>query len=145
MTHNYLNLTDGLGWADDVPDHSYCRIESTAIGRRDWCRVLRDLDADLLFHLALGRECVVYDCGTRRPVSEAVGLGVPYLRGFLARVWIDRLAWRAETQAWREAERKVMYFARYLDTDVIRLSGKSRLTERDGDRAYRRAPALGAT
>lgn len=141
---HYLNLTDGLEWSADVPDHSFVRIESTAIERGDWCRVFRDLDADLLMNLAMGNECHVYDCGTRRETSKTISVGVPYIKDKLRLWWIDGAELVALTDGWREAKRKVMYFRRYLATDEIRLVGHSRRTDRDGDLDFYKTLAMGA-
>ena len=142
MRCNYVNLTDGLEWCAELKDYSFCRIESTAIEKGDWDRVILDLDADLLMRLALGCTCVVYDCGTRRETSKTVSLGVPKIKSILETAWLTDAPWEARTDKARAAKRKLKYYKRYVDAQVVRLEGVSRSTTRDGDKAFYRELTL---
>ena len=63
---NFINLTNGIE-ALPARDHStqVCRIQSSRCEANDFYGVLQDLDHNLLFHLATGAECRVYDYGSR--------------------------------------------------------------------------------
>ncbi len=142
MKRHFINLTNGLEWKDELPNFSFVRIESTAIEKSDWDRILRDLDANLLMSLALGHECHVYDCGTNRIVSKTISVGVPFIRDFLHKFWIDCDNFEARTLLKRELKRKLLYYRRYLDTTEIRLFGHSRKTTNDGNKVYYRELAV---
>lgn len=141
MTKHFVNLTNGLDWVDDLPEFSFVRVESTAIEKNDWTRLFRDLDANFLMSLALGRDCHFYDCGTRRLTSKTVSIGVPKIRETLTKWWTGEPP-TAKTEIEREMKRKIMYFRRYLNTSVIRLTGHSKPTENDGDKVYYRGIAV---
>lgn len=130
---NFVNLTNGVEWIADLSDFAFIRIESTAIEKHDWTRVLRDLDANLLMNLALGVTCHVYDCGSGREISKTISDGIPYIRSYLTDVWINGLKVDALTLREQEVKRKLNYFRRFLRTDVIHLFGHSKMTEHDGD------------
>ena len=63
---NFINLTNGIE-ALPALDHStqVCRIQSSRCEANDFYGVLQDLDHNLLFHLATGAECRIYDDGSR--------------------------------------------------------------------------------
>ena len=63
---NFINLTNGIE-ALPVLDHAtnVCRIQSLRCEANDFYGVLQDLDHNLLFHLATGAECRIYDYGSR--------------------------------------------------------------------------------
>lgn len=142
MDKHFINLTNGLEWAAELPDFSLIRIESTAIEKDDWDRVMRDLDANFLMSLALGHTCHVYDCGTRREISKTISVGLPYIRDRLKATWLDRKEGEARTDAEKATKRKLKYFQRYVATDEIRLIGHSRATVSDGDKPFYRDLAV---
>jgi hypothetical protein len=129
-TH-FLNLTNGLEWIEEVPSPSLIRIESTAIEKADVWRIMRDLDSGFLMSVAIGRECHVYDCGTRRYTSKTISVGLPMIRDMLLRFWSGEPP-SLLTDAAREAGRRLRYFRRYYQGRV-RIVGHSRRTEHDGD------------
>jgi len=134
---SFVNLTNGIEWLKNMPsDVAFCRIESTAIERGDWNRVLRDLDANLLMNLAIGNSCIVFDCGAGREVSKVVSKGIPFIRDFLTDLWIRDVDMEARTPELRALKRSLLYFRRYVRTDILRLYGQSFATNHDGDRAY---------
>lgn len=130
---NYINLTTGLDWLP-MPNARFVRIESTAIEKSDWRRVLRDLDADLLLHLALGHECHFYDCGAGREISKTVSVGVPMIVELLRTHWSQNVP--ALTESAIEMKRKIGYFRRYWKGAEIKLIGHSKATTHDGDRKH---------
>lgn len=136
MQKHFINLTNGIEWIPYLTDYSFVRIESTAIEKDDWLRILRDLDVNLLMHLSLGYECHIYDCGTRREVSKTISVGVPYIKKFLTDRWLNCIEMRAIDRETQHLKRKIQYFKRYLNTNEIRLIGHSKSTINDGDRSY---------
>lgn len=92
-TIRFLNLTNGL---EKLPtlrklrlEINFIRIQSTTIERKCWIKLLTDLDHNLLFNLAIGNECIVWDCGTNREISKTIYLGVPLIRYCLSRYWLE--------------------------------------------------------
>lgn len=136
MRHNFINLTNGLDWMDELCDYSFIRIESTAIEHDDWARIFRDLDANFLMHLALGHDCHVYDCGTNRENSKTISVGIPTIRTMLWKYWYETEPIHAPTKELQDLKRKLMYFKRYAWANEIRLTGHSKLTTHDGDKKY---------
>jgi hypothetical protein len=137
---HFLNLTNGLEWADEVHSPSLLRIESTAIEKGDMWRVLRDLDVSFLMSVAVGNDVHVYDCGTRRRNSKTITIGVPFIREALIDFWTGRSP-SLRTIAAKEAGRKIGYFKRYY-CGIVSITGHSRATEHDGDVAFYRERLL---
>jgi hypothetical protein len=67
--------------------------------KKDFERLLRELDNNLLMNLALGNTCCVYDYGSRKknPADHLYGhsrllwMGIPFIRMVLNRIWYARL------------------------------------------------------
>jgi hypothetical protein len=53
---------------------SFVRIQSTACEQQKWEALIRDVDANLLISLALGKSCIVYDYGSRHRVTGKLQL-----------------------------------------------------------------------
>lgn len=128
---NYLNLTNGLEWWNEVEYPQLIRIESTAIEHHDWWRILRDLDADFLMNLAIGNECHVYDCGTRRQTSKTISIGIPFIKEHLSAFWEGRQISLLNKEE-QDCGRRLKYFKKYYQ-GKIKLTGHSRSTTHDGD------------
>ena len=67
---HFINLTNGIEALDKLPPHlqnnvNFVRIQSSKCEANDFYGILQDVDHNLLFHLATGAECVVYDFGSR--------------------------------------------------------------------------------
>lgn len=135
IQQHFVNLTNGLEWIKELPHYSFIRLESTALEKKDYNRVLRDLDNHFLMCLALGHDCHFYDCGTRRQISKTVSVGLPFILDYLKRVWFSKDVSAPDKES-QEIKRKFRYFRRYLKTDVIRLTGHSRSTENDGNKVF---------
>lgn len=89
MVKHYINLTNGI---EAIPEYnlshySFIRIQSTACEQHLWDRLLQELDYDFFMNVALGIECVIYDYGTRKPVSRAVYQGVEFIKFVLNKFW----------------------------------------------------------
>lgn len=147
MTYRYLNLTNGLEWLQEFPDALPIRIPSTYLEKCDWAGVFLELDAGLLFRLATGQRCIIYDCGCRREVSKTISVGVPTIRACLNAFWHGDcrpsvypglFEYRAgcDVETLKRIKRKYAYYRKFLVGTGIRLQGVSRATTRDGDRAY---------
>mmetsp|Transcript_3142 Transcript_3142/g.9199 ORF Transcript_3142/g.9199 Transcript_3142/m.9199 type:complete len:231 (-) Transcript_3142:70-762(-) len=98
---HFINLTNGcealqhLGPA--AADAQFVRIQSSKCEANDFYGLLADLDHNLLFRLATGSECVVYDYGSRGTawpgesdttrVPRAIWWGLEWTRYALQRTW----------------------------------------------------------
>ena len=137
MKKHFINLTNGLEWIDEIPHYSFVRVESTAIEKNDWNRVLRDLDANFLMSLSLGHECHFYDCGANRQTSKTVSIAIPFITKTLSSLWFDSKM-PALTKEEQAIKRKLNYFKRFLNTKQIHLIGHSKLTRNDSNKPYYR-------
>lgn len=149
QTIRYLNLTNGLEFLPEYPDARFVRIPSTSIEQNDWFSIFMELDHDLLFNLARGRECAIYDCGCRREVSKTISVGIPTIRGCLDAYWFNKpkpekyvglfeYEKGCNVDYLTRIKRKFDYYKRYLTGDSVKLHGVSKLTVHDGDREYYR-------
>jgi hypothetical protein len=145
-TLHFLNLTDGLEWIPLLGDNPYqfLRIESTSIEKNDWMGLLLNLDHNLLINLAIGNKCIVYDCGTRRPISKTISKGIPYIKSFLTDMWISKINFRAETKLKQLVKKKIQYYNRYLATEEVNIIGRSMMTTNNGNKDYYREILLNA-
>lgn len=96
---HFINLTNGIEALQhlDRQDVSFVRIQSSRCEANDFYGILSDIDHNLLFQLAIGSECVVYDYGSRgtawpgadgeMKVPRAIWWGVEWVRYALRRTW----------------------------------------------------------
>lgn len=146
MIRRYLNLTNGIEWLSEFPDSRFVRIPSTCIEKNDWYGLFIELDHDLIFHLALGSVCIIYDCGCRREVSKTITAGVPAIRDCLNAFWYGHVKPvmygglfeympGCDLGKVRRIKRKFAYYKRFLAGEID-LRGESRATVHDGDRSF---------
>jgi hypothetical protein len=170
MIH-YLNLTNGLGFCPELLAQSkngesirVIRIQSTTIERKNYIKLFMDLDHDLLFNLAIGNQCIVYDMGTNRPFSKTISYGIPLIRYIISRYWgldYQNLAFRLsksggnviydcaqqfdyiynnlfvfDSTKEKDAMKRKLRYYKSLVRRPIYLEGISRATDRDGDKEY---------
>ena len=98
---HFINLTNGIEALDKLPPDlqnnvNFVRIQSSKCEANDFYGILQDVDHNLLFHLATGAECVVYDFGSRgsqwpgaedQKVPRAIWWGLEWIRYALTRTW----------------------------------------------------------
>jgi len=87
---HFVNLTNGIEIVPELANFSFLRIRSTTIEKKNWFKLLYDVDHNLLMWLALGYTCYVYDYGTRRPVSKTINFGLPLIKYCLERFWLGK-------------------------------------------------------
>jgi hypothetical protein len=160
MIHHFLNLSNGILWKPELigPIH-FMRLESTTLESRCWQKFFGDLDHNLLMHLAIGKTCIVYDCGCRREFSKTIRWGIPLIRYTLERRWFGECltppidprsgqnftTWFAqvykeffETNGSQEkghVKRKLDYYKKWVSASEnkgVYLIGKSKITDLDG-------------
>ena len=90
-TKNFINLTNGIEAIDKLTDlnisYDFIRIQSTTLERKDYVKLLLDLDHNFLINLALGNLCIVHDRGTNRNYSRVIYKGLPIIEYLLNRYW----------------------------------------------------------
>jgi len=162
-TKNFLNLTNGLEF--EVKNPNFIRIQSTTLERKDYLKLLLDLDHNFLMWLALGYKCNVYDCGTNKPFSKTIYSGIEIIRYCLNREWygiipkdVKRIKRNGEqttedisgyynsiyenlfvydnNKSKEKLKRKLRYYKRYLNSDQVHLFGISKSTYNDGKIDY---------
>ena len=159
MRH-YLNLTNGLEASAFLEQqrlpYGFVRIQSTACEQQHFDQILRDVDSDLLMHLALGRVCCIWDYGSRnkkRGVPRAFWYGLEWIRWYLEREWLGRdseafLRGFRVTDTFLEhaknmpkpIKKRIRYFKQYTAPDLKRVGilGMYRATDHDDDPAFYR-------
>ncbi|MBI4021446.1 MAG: hypothetical protein HY369_04320 [Candidatus Aenigmarchaeota archaeon] len=110
---HFINLTNGLEWAAELPHFTFVRVESTAIEHKDWLRLLRDLDVHFLMSLALGYDCHFYDCTPGRRPSKTVTQGLPFIVETLNNLWLLGKPMEARTSEVQALKQKFLYVRRY--------------------------------
>lgn len=162
---NYINLTNGIEKIPELNNYSFIRIQSTTIERKDWIKLLQDLDHDFLLHLVLGFNVNVYDYGTNREYSKTIYYGLPLIEYCLNRFWFDIIPEKVEiycrngnlrvgnfqeyfNQIYnqlfiydrnKEKERlitKLKYYKKFINCNKITLNGFSQSTNNDGNYPY---------
>ena len=89
---HYINLTNGLEILEqENHDYRFIRIQSTACEQKRWDYILLDLDNDLLFNLAVGNRCIVYDYSNTSDVPRAIWQGLGFIQYCLTRAWFGRI------------------------------------------------------
>jgi hypothetical protein len=149
MTRHYLNLTNGI---EALSLHSlplsnvhFINVQSTACEQKRWSWLLDNLDSDLLIHLALGSDCIVYD-GTahgRDGIPRALWQGLEFVKYVLERAWLGRryvALWGMSNYFDEVYDRlpdptltKLRQFRRYLATDELHLRVVTWHTDLDGN------------
>lgn len=90
---HFINLTNGIEHIEDLIECGYeinfIRVQSTTIERKDYVKLINDLDHNLLMYLALGYDCYFYDCGTNRVMSKTCSIGVHLINYILRRRWTE--------------------------------------------------------
>lgn len=149
-TRYFVNLSSGLDYMEDFAgraDVSFIRVQSTWCEQKEWDRLLCDIDSNLLMHLALGYNCMIFDASAKRDVSRALWQGIELLRYCLCAAW--GLPYEEQKsrgfnsgmatyfhEVWQnldtKTKRKLRYFRIYLHTDELRLGTRCKRTNFDG-------------
>lgn len=92
VTH-WINLTNGLQAVRDygLTDWRALRLQSTYCEQKRWEDILAAVPDEMLFRLAWGQECRVYDYGARKPQPRACWQGLEWVRYALTRRWTGEL------------------------------------------------------
>jgi len=164
MTKNYLNLTNGIEYIPTLNNnYSFIRIQSTMCEQKNWDRIIQELDYDFLMNLAIGNECIIYDCGARKEIPRAIYQGSEFIKYVLFKRWYgveyktdisrtNKEHKRKNCNKYFEkcyhnlddkTKKKLDYFKPYLYGDIY-LKTVSKSTSKDGDKEYYKE-ILGAT
>lgn len=163
---HFINLTNGI---EKIPElnssgieFSFIRIQSTTLERKDYIKLLQDLDHNLLIHLALGFNCIIYDYGTNRNISKTIYLGIPFIEYTLNKLWynLDEVPYRYTRSTYEKLKEpsfghiyndifihnqnniknnlktKLKYYKKFLNSDKINIKGVSKSTNNDGKYQY---------
>lgn len=167
MTKHYINLTNGIEWLEELKGEQnigFIRICSTTLEGKNYVKLFRDLDHDFLMNLALGTECIVYDCGANKEIARAMYSGIPIIRYVLNKRWMgiapiftpiirrngitkmngvslfdeiyNQLFVYNQDQNKEAVKTKLDYYKKFLNCPEVNLTFKSRTTEKDGDYIY---------
>lgn len=99
VTRHYVNLTNGLealpALSALVPaaELRFTRVQSSHAEASAYDKLLSEVDHDLLWSLASGHTCYLYDFASRNPkrgVSRAQFLGAEFIKWALAYLWFGK-------------------------------------------------------
>lgn len=149
----FINLTNGIEAIPDIinvtNDINFIRIQSSHCERRKFNQILQDVDNNILMYLALGYECIVYDFAANSEVSKAVYTGlewirfvlykrwfnieyIPYIKGKKVKTFFDKYYKEIDYKL----KRKIDYYKKYLNTNIVKLTGISKQTINDNKPEY---------
>ena len=161
--HHVVNLTNGieaLPMLDRLGIQPYfSRIQSTHCEQNHFDLLVDSLDSSLLFSLALGNCCLVYDLGSRnkkRGAPRAVWYGLEFVRYALSKLWnckeiapaylrghdVSRVFDQHIESLGKSRLKKLKYYRQFVESDgkesVVQLYGVYFPTIHDTDAAYYR-------
>jgi len=162
---HFINLTNGieaLPYMESLiskEEVRFTRIQSSHCESGAYDKLLSSLDTELLFSLACGRDCYIYDFASRNKtcgVSRALFLGVEFIKWSLAYLWFSSESplvpdcalvrgkntvpfWRNEVLQYKigkDTKKRLRYFstfAKEFEVKEIKLHGVyGRVSEIDG-------------
>lgn len=161
--HHIVNLTNGieaLPMLDRLGIQPYfSRIQSTHCEQNHFDLLVDSLDSSLLFSLALGNCCLVYDFGSRnkkRGAPRAIWYGLEFVRYALSKLWnckeiapaylrghdVSRVFDQHIENLGKSRLKKLKYYRQYVELEgresVVQLYGVYFPTVHDTDAAYYR-------
>jgi hypothetical protein len=123
--------------------------------QKNWDRIIQELDYDFLMNLAIGNECVVYDCGAKKEIPRAIYQGLEFIKYILFKRWYN-IEYKTDISRTRKqheqkncnkyfeecynkledrTKKKIDYFKPYLSGN-INLKSVSKSTLNDGNKEY---------
>lgn len=149
-TIKYLNLTNGLEYADEVGEYKVIRIQSTICEAKNWNKLIQDLDYNFLLDLAQGNKIEIYDTSSKKNVSRALFQGVEFIKYAINRRWFGNENARANVKGQdvtnyfkkeyegleKSTKSKLDYVKKFLNTNSINIETHCRRTSHDGKYDY---------
>jgi len=139
----FYNLTTGLEAVNIADYPRIVRIQSSHIERKAWNRILEQLSDELLFYLAIGRECQIIE-GVKKPTSSKVmNTAIPVISYILYRAWFKKIIRVSKMDPMYldkiykglipPVKKKLKYFRKFLLTSEIKLYGVVAPAYHDGN------------
>jgi len=141
----FINLTAGLlvRHLDLYKKSHIIHIRSSHIESKAYDRLFYSLSDELLFHLAIGFKCVIVDCTSNRH-SKIERVAVPIIKYVLYRRWFgidgvkpkyidDKFAEKVYKSLSKQTKKKLDYYKRFLDTEVIDLEAEIHKVDKEGE------------
>jgi len=147
----YINLTTGLELLPLLKDFNpvIIRIESSHIESKAWDKIFSRLDADLLFHLALGYRCYIVDASNKERGSKVLRIGIPVIKYVLTRIWFKKELETPEVRKLgldylrrifrslgKDTRNKLKYYRVFLETDAVDIRGIGVLVNPERSKEY---------
>lgn len=150
MDIKYLNLTNGLEYANEIKDYKVVRIQSTICEAKNWDKLIQDLDYNFLLDLAQGNKIEIYDTSSRKKVSRALFQGVEFIKYAINRRWFNNESIKAIVKGQdvtpyfkkeynklnKNTKKKLDYIKKFLNTDHISIETNCKNTIYDGKYDY---------
>lgn len=164
-SRHFINLTNGIEALPQITslltksEIRFTRIQSSHCESGAYDKLLASLDHELLFSLACGRDCYIYDFASRnksRGVPRALFMGLEFMKWSVSYLWFtdseemipERVSvrgkntvpfWRDEVMPYmiaKDTKKKVRYFAPFakeMGVREVKLHGVyGRVSEIDG-------------
>lgn len=138
----FLNLTNGLIYEGDFD--GFVRIQSCHCERKDWTKVMLNIDSNFLMWLALGHPVRVVDYSARKEVPRALFQGLEWIWFVCCKSWNlpTNVSVKGQNctlyfeQEWKKIpsklRKKFTYFRKFLN-DPKKPTILSGRTDKDGD------------
>lgn len=152
-TEFFINLTTGLEYLKKLyhlqRNPQFIRIQSTYLEHGLFELTLKELDNNLLMKLAIGKDCVILDCTSRKlknNTSRACWQGVEWIKYCLERIWFYRNIKcpsgmhdhfnKKFNKLSRCTLKKLKYYRKFLLTDKVKLWYLCDPTDNDSNVEY---------
>ena len=146
---NYLNLTNGLEYINEIPNYKLVRIQSTYCEQKLFGRMIQDLDYNFLFDIAQGNIVRIYDTSSNKKQSRALYQGIEFIKYTLNRRWLNKnvsayVKGMNVTDYFNvkynslntTAKKKLDYVKKFLNTDKINIEKYCKKSLHDGEWKY---------
>ena len=148
----YLNLTNGIEFINDYTNARFLRIQSSHCESRAYNELVKQLDSDFLFNLAIGNKCIVVDASNGFRIAKSLRTGLNVIYYLLQRAWFDKIVKlkgfddmflnRVYCSLDKNCKNKLHYFQKFCLEDSINLCFYNYKTTKDGDYDFYRGKVL---
>jgi len=125
---NYVNLTAGL--LQNRYEGQKIRLQSSHLESHSYDRFINSLSDDLLYNLAIGRQCTIVDCSSNY-TGKIKRRGLPIIKYILDYIWFKKetiispyglAQMRTIYQGLsKTTKQRIKYYRKFLHVDDIRL------------------------
>lgn len=158
-TVNYINLTNGIEALGRVDNPRFLRIQSSHCESKQWEAILNSASDDLLLNLAIGNDCFIYDYSNKNKMPKSLKQGLYWIQYCLYRAWLPFNMYTPKIKGHdltkyyskqykklsRKTLKRIKYFRKFLNTDILWINYGYGKTVHDGDYKYFREKLINDT